>query len=446
MKRFPILAAVLVVFAACGGETESNDPGAGTGPAAKLEIISPHWQGIEDEFGAAFEKHWLATTGEKLDVVWRDMGGTSDDLRWIKGEFEKRPDGVGVDVFFGGGLDPYRQLKDLGLLEICGVPPETLAAVPADLGGVPIRDNENTWFGTAMSGFGIIYNKPILGRLGAGAPATWEDLADPKYFSWVGTGDPRHSGTVHMMYEIILQAYGWERGWQVITAMAGNTRQIVQNSGDIPRGVGGGQIAAGTAIDFYAWTQVEEAGEDVVGFVMPDGLTVVNPDSIAVLKGAPNIEAARAFVDFVLSEAGQKLWYLKTGAPGGPESTNLLRMPVRADMYEKFAADSPVKMNPFKQSGGFTYNAELGTLRYSAISDLLGATIVDCHGELVDAWKGAIDSGRADELIGEISKPPVTEKELSALAEGDLTDPIKREQLLAEWVSAARTKYERVGR
>lgn len=431
-----ILAAALAAFLVAGCSPQAEGP--------RLEIISPHWQGIEDAFGPAFEKHWREKTGGGIEVVWRDMGGTSDDLRYIKSEFQKRGGGIDIDVFFGGGIDPYRQLKDLDLLEKCDVPDETLSAIPADLNGVPLYDPDGTWFGTAISGFGIVFNKQIVAKLGVDAPATWEDLADPELFTWVGTGDPRHSGTVHMMYEIILQAYGWERGWQIITAMAANTRNMVTNSGDIPLSVANGQIAAGTAIDFYAWTQVEQVGADRVGFVLPEGLTVINPDSVGVLKDAPNPEAAKEFVRFVLSEEGQKLWYLAAGAEGGPVKDSLLRMPVRKDLYERYGEESPVKMNPFAQSRGFRYDSKLGTSRYEALNDLVGATIVDCHDDLVEAWGAAVKAGNTADVLVELAVTPVSEEELTALAGGELADPIARNEKIGEWVRFARGKYERL--
>jgi len=454
VRKVCALSAVVAagLFAlSCGGPSGETggggeSPGEGGGrSAASLQIISPHWQGIEEEFGPAFERHWREKTGEEIEVVWRDMGGTSDDLRWIKSEFEKRPSGIDIDLFFGGGIDPYRQLKALGVLEKHTVPGEILSGVPAELHGVGLYDPDHTWYGTAVSGFGIIYNRLLLDRLDLDPPQDWEDLADPELFSYVGAGDPRHSGTVHMMYEIILQAYGWERGWEIITGVAANTRTLVSNSGDIPRSVATGEIAAGTAIDFYAWTQVEQAGRERVGFVLPKDATVVNPDSIAVLKGAPHPEAAKEFVNFVLSEAGQKLWYLRARAPGGPAKYDLFRMPVRPEIYEKYSELSPVVMDPFEgEVRGFGYDSKLGTARYEGLNDLVGATIVDCHGGLVKAWKGLIGAGLASEKLGALSEPPVSEEELTRLSKEKLTDPIERNRLIAEWVTFAKEKYSRL--
>lgn len=410
-----------------------------------LQIVSPHPQIIQDEFGPAFEVWYKAKTGTSVKVVWRDLGGTSAALSGIVTAFEKRPEGIDLDMFFGGGVDPYMQLKSLGLLQAYEMPADILAAIPKELNGVPLYDPQYSWYGTAISGFGIVYNKPLVKQLGIPEIKTWQDLTDPKLFTWVGAGDPRQSGTVHMMYEIMLQAYGWDKGWQVMTAFGGNARNFVNNSGDIPREVSAGRIAAGTAIDFYAWSQVEQAGAEQVGFVLPEGLTVINPDSIAILKGAPHLDAARAFEEFVLSEDGQKLWYLKAGSPGGPRKASLLRMPVRTDMYDKYGAGSPVLMNPFKWTAALRYDSKLGTLRYQGLNDLFGAIIVDSHDDLVAAWKKAVDSNQVAAMLPDLSKPPVTEEGLNALVD-KLKDPVFKNTTTADWITFARDKYKRMAR
>ena len=457
MKQFVAMVFLTVFSLSCSpGEAPKTAPEPSAPPAStssqapadtariSLQIVSPHWQGIEDEFGAAFEAWYKARVGADIHVAWRDMGGTSDDLRWIKSEFAKRPAGIDVDLFFGGGIDPHVQLKDSGLLEVYRVPDSILSTIPKELHGVPIYDPGFAWYGAAISGFGIIYNKVVLAKLSVAEPKTWEDLANPKLFSWVGSGDPRHSGTVHMMYEIILQAYGWDRGWQVLTAMSGNTRQFVPSGGDVPQKVASGELAIGTAVDFYAWTQVSLVGKDRVGFVMPEGLTVINPDGISILKGAPHLAAAKAFVDFVLSEQGQKLWYVARGTPGGPSKYDLLRMPVRADIYEKYASVSPVTMNPFKTGKALEYNSALGSARWNALNDLIGATLIDGHKDLVATWKALIRAGKAEAVLPELSKPPVTEAELADLGKTKFSDDVFRNGKISEWVSFARDKYRKL--
>jgi ABC-type Fe3+ transport system substrate-binding protein len=239
-----------------------------------------------------------------------DVGGTSETLRYIESEYKSKPKGIGIDVFFGGGYDPYLALKKTQLLDPYVLPKPLLEKIPQSLAGVPLYDPEHTWYGATLAGFGIVYNKVVLELTKLPVINTWEDLASPGVFGWVGSSDPRKSGSVHMVYEIILQAYGWEKGWRIITALGANVRNFSNSASQIPKDVAIGEVAYGLAIDFYAWAQVKEAGADKIGFVMPDNLTIITPDCVAILKGASNREVAQAFIRFVMSAEGQKLWLL----------------------------------------------------------------------------------------------------------------------------------------
>ena len=51
-------------------------------------------------------------------------------------------------------------------------------------------DEGRLWYGVALSGFGIIYNRCVIESQKLPLPRTWEDLAKPAYFTWIGSGDP----------------------------------------------------------------------------------------------------------------------------------------------------------------------------------------------------------------------------------------------------------------
>ena len=249
----------------------AKKPGApaASGAVQKLTIISPHWEGIRSEFGRAFSAWTENHLGFRTEIDWLDMGGSSDDIRYVRSEFKRSPQGINIDLFFGGGVDPYLQLKKEGLLQECRVAPMILSRIPPDFAGIEMYDRDHQWFGTCLSGFGIIYNKKVLQLLNLSQPGEWADLALPNYFSWVGSGDPRSSGSVHMVYEIILQAYGWQKGWPVLLRMGGNIRNFSRSGSDVPKETAVGEIACGLAIDVHAWRQVAEAGADRIGFLLP---------------------------------------------------------------------------------------------------------------------------------------------------------------------------------
>ncbi|MGD8238034.1 MAG: extracellular solute-binding protein, partial [Armatimonadota bacterium] len=176
--------------------------------AQKLVIISPHWEGIRTEYIRAFEAWHQERYGEPIAVEFLDMGGTSEIVKFIRSEFSGGRENATVDVFWGGGTDPYVRLADEGLLDPYRVPDALLAQIPPQVVGMPLYDEQFRWYGAALAGFGIIYNKRVLELVGLPTPETWADLARPEFVTWVGSADPRASGSVHMMYEIMLQAYG----------------------------------------------------------------------------------------------------------------------------------------------------------------------------------------------------------------------------------------------
>ncbi|MCW4036834.1 MAG: extracellular solute-binding protein, partial [Candidatus Bathyarchaeota archaeon] len=301
-------------------------------------------------------------------------------------------------------------------------------------------------------GFGIVYNKALLELEGLPEPDTWEDLTNPQLKGWVGSADPRHSGSTHMMYEIILQGYGWEEGMKLSTLMGANIKTVPPSSSQVPKSVGAGDVAYGLAIDFYAWSEVDKVGADKIGYVMPEGLTVINPDSIAILKGAPNLEVAKRFVTYVLSEEGQKLWMLPVGAEGGPTTYMLGRMCVIPELFTQLADVTVVPINPFVITTTLDYDPDLGSDRWSLVNDYIGATIIDTHSDLVSTWgeiiateaaleEAGVTSARIDEAKDKMGEVPLTLADALAAAE-QWGDAEVRNRYISEWHTFALDKYE----
>lgn len=410
--------------------------------ADRLVLISPHWEGIRYEFERAFKARYLNETGRRVELDWMDVGGSSETLRYIESEYRNKPQGIGIDIFFGGGYEPYLALKKARLLETYVLPEALLEKIPRSLAGVPLYDPEYTWYGATVAGFGIVYNKVVLELAKLPLINTWEDLASPRVFGWVGSSDPRKSGSVHMVYEIILQAYGWEKGWRIITGLGANVRSFTNSASQTPKDVALGEVAYGLAIDFYAWAQVKEAGADKIGFVMPDNLTIITPDAIGILKGAPNREVAEAFIRFVMSEEGQKLWLLAEKTPGGPQRFQLNRFSVLPSLYALPQENTAVKLNPFSWRSDFTFDPKLSTERWSIVNDLIGALVIDQKSLLTRAWKAALDKGALSEQEWQrLAAMPVSGDEALAMARTKWRDPEFRNQKLNEWTHFARSKY-----
>ncbi|MDA0991405.1 MAG: hypothetical protein O3A51_11720, partial [Verrucomicrobia bacterium] len=205
-----------------------------------------------------------------------------------------------------------------------------------------------------------------------------------------------------------------------------------------------GEIACGMSIDVYAWRQVAEVGADRMGFVLPNGVTVINPDGIGILRGSPEPELASQFVEFVLSEAGQKLWCLRVGVPGGPREFELDRLPVIPALASRFGDDAAVPLDPYTWESEFRYDPDKGSARWTILNDLLGATLIDTHRELVTAWR-AVNLLPADHPLREaLTAPSLSEEALLEMAAGDWMDPEFRARTRAQWANEARLRYHRI--
>src|SRR5207302_9036338 len=134
-------------------------------------------------------------------------------IRYIGARFESNPEGIGIDILFGGGTDIFLRFADQGLLEAIEMPPSVLGKrIRPHLNGIPLYDSRGRWYGPILSSFGILYNREVLKRIGQPEPRHWADLGEPGLCGWVSSGEPRMTGSVHMVYEIILQGRGWDKG------------------------------------------------------------------------------------------------------------------------------------------------------------------------------------------------------------------------------------------
>ncbi|NLW49334.1 MAG: ABC transporter substrate-binding protein [Candidatus Brocadiaceae bacterium] len=415
-------------------------------PSRKLVIVTPHAEAIRREFARAFAEWTAETRGFLTDIEWLDPGGTTTAIQWVEDQFESRPGGIEVDIFFGGGSDPFLRFSQLGLLHRCSLPAEVLAPIPQSHAGTEVYDAGQLWFGACLSGFGILYNKAVLGVLGLPEPREWADLGRPGFFSWVAGADPRQSGSIHMAFEIILQAYGWETGWRNVMRMCANCRSFSRGASDVPLDVSAGEAACGMAIDTYGLRAVAEAGEDRMAFCLPQALTVINPDGIGVLKGAPDAELAELFVGFVLSEHGQRIWMQRAGTPGGPARYGLYRLPVMRGLVERYRQYAAVGMDPYEFESGVEFDLDKKNRRWGILNALIGACIIDVHTELAAAWRVLRDLPEGDPRVRALLEPPISEDDLLRMAEDRWGDAAFRADMVARWSQEAKTRYRRLAK
>lgn len=407
-----------------------------------LEIITPHNEHIQVEFERAFVRH----VGRPLKVRWIKKG-TGQIIQQLDAQERARPGAsFDLDVFFGGGVPDHDLAASKGYLESPRLPDDLLAGIPAEIAGVANYDARRLWFGSALSAFGVLMNRRGLGLQGLREVREWTDLADPRMFSWVVIADPRKSASVRVSYELILQQYGWERGWPLLMQMAANARLITDSSSAVPNEVATGNVLAGPCIDFYAAARIAQAGGDVLAYVNPAGGSAITPDPISMLRKPPHRELAERFLAFVLSPEGQALWVLPPGTPGGPVEHALHRMPIRPDVCRTYA-DHLATPDPYQAAEAGTFRRvddAKARARNKLLAELMGAALVDLHAELRETWKALIDGGMKPAALEEWNRLPFSESAGLELARQLEAGDLAARKITRDWTRQFKDKYARV--
>jgi len=449
-----LVAAGLFALAAAGGCSKKAEEADEAAPlpsappeSPELVLVSPHNREIEEEFERAFRLWHQRNHGSDVRFDWRDVGGTTTCTDFLISQYA-RSESSGVDVYFGGGAPDHRRLAGRGLLLPARLPEEVLRSLPETIGGIRQYDPRGRWHGAAVSCFGIFYNKRMLAMWKLRAPKTWDDLARPEMFQRIAAADATQSGSARAAYEMILQsAADWPTGWRKLLMIWGNCRRFTDGASDVVNDVTSGDVAAGAAIDFYAYKRMAGGGGDL-GFAIVPGTTAFTPDPISLMKGAPHETVARRFMAFVLSVEGQQLWCLPPGVEGGPARHALYRQPIRPDVYRDQAGRMlDVLVDPFEHVGSFQYDEQAASVRIGRlIAPLMQAAALDNKESLRRAWKAVLDAGRPKALLGRFGAlPPDLADEQKALATArTLSDTAARLAALRRWQAFFARQYEGV--
>ena len=404
---------------------------------------------LQGEYTAAFRNHWVNDLGNDWNsevllnfgnrrLVPDDSSGDDSEKERARRAYLNSEVSCGIDVFFGGGAYDHNRQAQLGNTvanRLFENHPDWFDAggIPEMLSGERFWDAEGRWIGAVLSAYGMIFNRDSLQRLGIKElPEHWWDLSNPRLFGEVAVCDPTKSGSITQAFEMIIQQQiqmqlsrlqaerldytdlearavraGWESGLRLIRKIGGNAQYFTDSSMKPSIDVSLGQAAVGMTIDFYGRFQVESTsnrtGSQRMGFVSPKGGTTISADPISMLRGAPNREQAEAFIEFVLSMHGQKLWSFKadSGAEGAPQRFSLRRTAIRPEIYstenEEFMSDPDYR--PYDLASDFSYHADWTSPLFSEIRFLIRVMCLDLHPELKAAWKALIENDFPDEAL-----------------------------------------------
>jgi len=172
-------------------------------------------------------------------------------------------------------------------------------------------DPEGYYYGTKILATLITYNTNLVSD-----PVTsWAELAALPAGSVI-MPSPSYSGAA--AYNLGVKTRDPRLGWAWYEQLAASDTFLVQGNGAVLRSVAGGERPYGVVVDFLPIRAALEGSP--VGIIYPSEGVPVITEPVGIVKGTPNLEAAQAFVNFLLSIEGQRV------------AVNMGYMPLRVDV------------------------------------------------------------------------------------------------------------------
>ena len=269
MKNLMVLVTAFLLIVSFGGD-------AVQAASNELTVYAPAPKELVNLIIPMFEKEYDAT-------VYVVEAGTGQIFQRIAAESENPQ----ADIVLTGGIDSggsFREYLD--------------DYVSAEDDNLIVSAQEHPWYNALfLNPMGIIYNTDLVQE---GEVKGWTDLTDPKWQGKVLMPDPRKSGSAFGELIIFLHVFGREgAAWDFVKKLHANL-VIVTSSSHTHKFVAAGEYPLGMTHERNAYKYSLAGGP--VGFVYPEEGTAVRPDGLYLVKGGPNPELAKKFIDFLLSK------------------------------------------------------------------------------------------------------------------------------------------------
>lgn len=320
-----IVAALLAFAAACGqappeeggttgakttsGGTTGKDAGATTGGTAgettgPSEPLTPGegslviYSGRGEELVGPIIEQFEKETGVDVQVRY---GDTAELASTILEEGRNSP----ADLFFAQDPGALGALSDAGAFR--GLPGGILGRVPERF-----RSPAGEWVGTSGRARVVVYNTDNLKE--SDLPDSIFAFTDPKWKGRIGWAPTNGSFQAFVTALRVLEGEDRAREW--LEGIQANDPFVYPDNTSIVQAVGAGEVNVGFVNHYYLFRALEEQGEDFPArnYYLKNG----DPGALILAAGAgilntsQNPEAARGFIEYMLSEEAQQYFAEET--------------------------------------------------------------------------------------------------------------------------------------
>ncbi len=240
---------------------------------------------------------FTAKTSIQIELL---SSGTTELVNRMKAEGDRSP----ADVFITNDAGSLEMARTAGLFRPLNMR-EVERSIPPQF-----RAADNSWIGLSGRFWVVVYNTTLVKP---DQVKSLLDLADP---TWKGKIAIPNAGSEYLQagVSVIRASLGDDPTKKFLEGLRDNAgTQVYQKSSQIVDAVAKGQVAMGIVNHYYVYRHLAIQPTAPLAVVMPDqqegGMgAIMNVAGIGILKHTPRLEHAKLLVEFLVAQAGQKMF------------------------------------------------------------------------------------------------------------------------------------------
>jgi iron(III) transport system substrate-binding protein len=284
------IALVAMLVAACS--PDEGQPTAGASQPASAEAEGPLtvYSGRSEELVGPLLERFTEETGIEVEVRY---GDTAEMANLILTEGENSP----ADVFFGQDAGALGALSEEGMLAT--LPDELLETVDQRF-----RSPSGEWVGVSGRARVVVYNTEALTE--SDLPESILDFTDPAWSGRIGWAPTNGSFQAFVTALRVLEGDEAARAW--LDGIQANDPGVYEGNNPALDAVIAGEIDVAFINHYYLMQRLaEEPDVPAANYFLTGGDpgALVNVAGAGILETAEHTEAARRFVEYLLSDEAQ---------------------------------------------------------------------------------------------------------------------------------------------
>ena len=273
-----LVMLVTMLVAGCGGGEKKAAP---ANDGKKLIIYTSMKETLIKGIVDGFKKQ-----NPDIDVDYQSAGAGK---LMAKIAAERQSGKILADVIWTSEVPDFYKMKEEGILAKYESPVLKETVNPFD-------DYDGSFHAARLGTLGIVINTDKVKT----PPTQWSDLLKPEFTNGFGIANPALSGTSYMSVALLERQFGWE----YFDKVKANGGRIGKGSGQVIDDTASGELTACLGVDYITNAKIKKGAH--IQMCYPPEMLVV-PSPVAIFKDTTKMDAAKKFVDYLLSKEAQTL-------------------------------------------------------------------------------------------------------------------------------------------